>query len=260
MDPLIVPGCRTKRRWLTVIAGIVAAAALSAPVTATIDPDELDDVVDDAVTSLGAGEAGDELRIRLREQLQLAVRFAAVDESEIAGLGYRDTADSVTPSTDRDRDQIRERLQDRLRDHIDEWAVIAPEWRRAMEQLRDHVRDCLAEPTETCLEQNRLEMQYRHAEEVQAAFTQRVAAANGDPVRLQELERQRERAQLRLEAMLRSDDADMLNDVGIPTRDMEQLRSRLEDQARSQTRATTGSTTMSTITSSSTTQQRQGQP
>ena len=129
-----------------------------------------------------------------------------------------------------------------------------------MERLRDQVRDCLAAPTETCLEQNRLEMQYRHAEEVEAVFSQRVAAANGDPVRLQELERQRERAQLRLEAMLRRDDADLLNGVGIQTRDMEQLRTRLEDQVQSQTRATTGSTTMSTIASSSTTQQRQGQP
>ncbi len=246
-------------RWLVTAIGGLALVALANPVAADVDDDVLGAVVDDAMATLGVDEVGSTLRSRLREELQWALRLGVVDEAVIDGLGYG-TDDSATPSTERDRDMIRERLRDRLRDQIDRWGIIAPEWRRAMEQLRERVRTCLEGPTETCLEQNRLEMQYRHAEQVEAEFQNRLAAANGDPDTIAELGRERERAQLRLETMLQNGDAATLNGAGVQTKEMEQLRARLEEHAQKTTQSTTGSTTMSSVASSSTVQERKGQP
>ena len=246
-------------RWLVTAIGGLALVTLANPVAAEVDDETLGAVVDDAMTTLGVDDMGSALRNRLREKLQRALRLGVVDEAVIDGLGYG-TDDSLTPSTERDRDAIRERLRDRLRDQIDRWGIIAPEWRRAMEQLRERVRTCLEEPTETCLEQNRLEMQYRHAEQVEAEFQNRLAATNGDPDTIAELEQERERAQLRLETMLQNGDAATLNGVGVQTKEMEQLRTRLEEHAQKTTRSTTGSTTMSSVASSSTVQERKGQP
>lgn len=251
---------RKERSRLVVAAiGGIALVTLVNPVAAEVDDGTIDDVVVDAMATLGVDDTGLTLRNRLREELQLALRLGVVDEPVIESLGYG-TDDSATPSTERDRDMIRERLRDRLRDQIDRWEIIAPEWRRTMEQLRERIRTCLEEPTEMCLEQNRLEMQYRHAEQVGAGFQNRLTAASGDPETVAELERQRERAQLRLETMLQNGDAATLNGVGVQTKEMEQLRTRLEEHAQKTTQSTTGSTTMSSVASSSTLQERKGQP
>lgn len=263
MDSLRSRPRRRTTRWLTPVISGLALTMLISPVVAAVDDGTIDAVVDDVMFTFDVDDPGQSLREQLREQLRVALQRGVVDEADIDALGYG-TVESVTPSTERDRDMIRERLLDRLRDQIDRWEIIAPEWRQTMEQLRERLRTCLDEPTETCLEQNRLEMQYRHAERVEAEIENRLAAANGDVDTLAELERQRERAQLRLETMLQNGDAETLNGVGVQTKDMEQLRTRLEEHTqtttRSTTQSTTQSTTMSSVASSSTVQERKGQP
>ena len=263
MDSLMNRRKRRHPRWLVTAIGGLALVALANPVVAEVDDDTLGAVVDDTMITLGVDDVGSTLRDRLREELRWALQLRVVDESVLDGLGFG-TADTVTPSTERDRDMVRERLQDRLREQIDRWGIIAPEWRQTMEQLRERLRTCLEVPTEVCQEQNRLEMQYRHAERVEAEIQNRLAAASGDVDTLAELERQRERAQLRLETMLQNGDAATLNGVGVQTKEMEQLRTRLEEHAHnttgSTTQSTTRSTTMSSVATSSTVQERKGQP
>lgn len=242
--------------WTALAAAISVAAVLSGGTRAAVTNETLDALIDDVLVVADANEVEVEARMRLRDLLHAAIGVGALNDETLAELGYAQTDSSVTPSTDRDRERVRERLEERLRDQVERWNIISPEWLQVMEQLREQLRTCREVPTVTCLEENRVQMQYRQAERVEATYEARVREANGDAEVIGELERERARAQSRIETMLQNGDAEKMNEVGVPTREMEQLRTRLEQQEQTQSQ----STISSAVASSSTQQERKGQP
>lgn len=242
--------------WSALVALISLTVAAAGGARADVTNETLDALIDDALVVVDADAVTVETRTRLRDRLHAAIGVGALDDQTLVELGYVQTDNSVTPSTERDRDRVRERLQERLRDQVERWNIISPEWLQVMEQLREQLRTCREVPTVTCLEENRVQMQYRQAEQVEATYQQRVREANGDEEVLRELERERARAQLRVETMLQNGDAEKMNEAGVQSREMEQLRTRLEAHTQTQSQ----STTSSAVASSSTQQERKGQP
>lgn len=189
----------------------------------------------------------EQVRLRLEVRLQEAIRLGIVDAATLAGLGFADSTPDATstPSTIRDRDRIRERLRERIRDQLRYWDAIAPEWRGAFEQLRERLRTCRTEGGGICLEEYRVQLQFRHAEQVEVMLRERLGEVEDDE-ELRQMEQEQERARTRVETMLENGDADTLDGLGITRQDMERLRDRLREQEQFNDGSTTSVVSSST--------------
>lgn len=244
-------------RWgfvVAIAALLPASASMAQVVDMAVDDATIDEIIVDVLEVVDVDDVAVAVRAHLRERLRLAIESGLVREDDIIGFGYGAAESSATPSTERDRDRTQDELRERLRQQIERWSVISPEWLRAMEQVREQVRACLEDPSRECRDRIRSELTYRHAEQVQAMFQQRLSEAYGDEDLVRELEQQRERAQLRIETMLQSGDDEIMDKLGVQVEEMERLRARLDVQMQTQ------STSSTSVGSSSTLEERRGRP
>ena len=232
----------TKRKWgrfavvIALMFGLVFALSgvSSAEVRAVDDADEASDILGTVLLDRGIDLGDGPLRDRLEAEVREAIRIGAVS-GEIL---------------DEFRDRLRERLQEQLRI----WAIIAPEWREAFEQVRERVRECRESNDLECWRELRLRLQHEHARRFEEQFEnhyQEMQSNGGTADELGELERLRERTQERVESMIQNSSSGDLAGAGLMLGDLEQLRDRLRDQDRIHT-SSTSSTSSSTSTSPST--------
>ena len=235
-----------KKKWgrlavmVALMFGLVfALSGVSSAVVGTGD-DEASEILAAVLDDQGIDLVDEPLRERLEAEVREAARIGATSGELL----------------DEFRDRLRERLQEQLRI----WAIIAPEWREAFEQLRERVRDCRESGDLECWQELRLRLQHEHAQRFQEEFENRyqeMQSNGGTTGELGELERLRERTQERVESMIQNSSASDLNGAGLQLGDLEQLRDRLRDQDRIHASTTSTSTpaasSSSTPTSSSTT-------
>lgn len=186
------------------------------------------------ITSIDSG-----IRETLEQRVDDALNVGAIDVETLAELGFSVSAGETTstldgaPSTLRDHDRIRDRLHEHVREQSEIWAIISPEWREAFEPLRELLRTCRDSDEPACRNEYRTRLQYSHALRVEATYRERTQASIGqEPDTLRALEQQRLRAEERLREMINGGDPTLAEDGGVTVREMEQLRSRLQEQSR----------------------------
>ena len=242
---------------VTAVALAFGASVAGARVVAEGYEDEAPQIVGEVLAATDVNSVEAQVRTELQQQIRLAIQIGVIEEDELSELGFvaaDDAGTAATPTTLRTQDQLRQRIESRIAEQIQRWETIAPEWREAFGPLREQLRTCRVDASEGCLEEYRLEMQYRHAEQVQSTYQNRLSDSAGQGTQTQDLEQQRERAQLRVETMIQDGSANDLTDNGITLQEMERLRTQLQEQLRDGS----GSTSTSVVSSSSVGDSSQG--
>lgn len=205
---------KERKKWtrLAVIVAMISGLVLVlSGVGSALDEDELaNDVLEAVLLDQDVDLDDGPVRDRLRDQVRDAIRIGAVP-GEIL-------------------DEVGDRLRERINEQVRIWAVIAPEWREAFEQLRDRVRDCRDSDDMECWRELRLQLQYEHAKRFEEMYENRYQEmqSNGESAsELGELERLREQTRERVEDMIRNGTADSLSDAGLQQQELEQLQERL---------------------------------
>lgn len=236
---------RTRRKWgrLAVLIGLMFGLvfALSGTSSAMTDDEMAGEVVRAVLSDQGVVLDDDIVRARLENEVQDAIGIGAVLWSTLNELGFQwatnvdqSSSTSVPASSTAllPGEVVRERLRDRIREQLRIWEAVAPEWRQAFEQLRERLRDCRESGESACWLEFRLRLHYEHALRFQETFEERyrnMQSDGGSISELAELERMRERAQNRIDAIVGNGSSSALDDAGLQLGDLERLQDRLRE-------------------------------
>ncbi len=238
---------RTRRKWsrLAVLIGLMFGLVfvLSGTSSAMTDDEMAGEIVRSVLSDQGVVLDDDAVRARLEDEVQDAIGIGAVLWSTLNELGFQWAAnvDQSSPTsvpasstTLLPGEVLRERLRDRIREQLRIWDAVAPEWRQAFEELRERLRDCRESEESACWLEFRLRLHYEHALRFQETFEERyrnMQTDGGSISELAELERMRERAQNRIDAIVGNGSSTALDDAGLQLGDLERLQDRLREHA-----------------------------